>query len=407
VWETAVVIGREPGVALSRSGRSDHHRATGYEVGRTMASDRPLSKLVPLPDDVGDRDGLRASGAFSLALTEPAPVADGDHVLVHACVIVTVGATRASLVDTQRRSIRFVPRELGRVLEAHRGRSLAELARLEPEVDREMLRRWLGRLVTADLAMVVDDPEHFPEIDLTPADGPGVVTSAVVDLSPGSALDLPSLVAELDGLGCRHLELRHAEPVTPSEVGANLDSTEGSRLRSVQVVAPWTTAWTEPAVEALCAASARLSLLVLHGAPEPAELGDDRYRALLVTETVDDHAACGFVHARYFSPGLEMVVASRAGDTCLLGKVGIDRDGVIRNCPTHPVARGHLGVDRLADVVTSPEFRAPAAITKDEVAGCRVCELRSVCSHCQVRADDPRAKPTTCRYDPTTGRWDG
>lgn len=406
VWETAVAVGPQPGVLLVRTGRSDHHRTSGYEVGRTMASGRPLSKLLPLPGDVSDRDVLRASGAFGLALGEVADVADDDHVLLHACVVVTVGATRASLVDTQRRSLHLVPRELGLVLEAHRGRTLDQIVRADPHADRELLRRWFGRLVAADLAVVVDDPDRFPAIDLSPSGGPSVVESAVVDRDPDGGLDLAALVAELDELGCAHLELRYAEAVAPGDVGRDLASTEGSRLRSVQVIAPWAPGWTEDDVEALCADAPRLALLVLHGAPAAAELGDVRYRALLVTERVDDHAACGFVHARYLSPGLEMVVASRAGDTCLLGKVGVDRDGVIRNCPTHPVARGRVGVDRLADVVTTPEFLAPGAIRKDEVAGCRVCELRSVCSHCQVRADDPRAQPATCRYDPTTGRWD-
>jgi len=404
-----VVLGHEPGVTLARSGRSTHHRTTGYEVGRTRASERPLSKLVALPGDVSDRDVLRASGAFALAMTEPTALAPTDRVLLHACVVVTVGAVRASLVDTQRRSIHLVPRELGEVLQAHRGRSIAEIADRAPDADPSLLHRWLGRLVAADLATVVDDPpEAFPEIDLTPADhdlDDVAVTSAVVDIARDSTHDLVALVAELDGLGCAHLELRYPDPASPTDVEGHLAATDGSRLRSVQIVAPWTADWTEPAIESLCIAAPRLALLVLHGAPDAAELGDVRYRAVLVREAVGDHASCGQVNARYLSPGLDMVVASRSGDTCLAGKVGIDRDGMIRNCPTHPVARGRLGRDRLADVVATPEFRGPGAITKAEVAGCRVCELRSVCSHCQVRADDPFAQPATCRYDPTTGRW--
>jgi len=48
------------------------------------------------------------------------------------------------------------------------------------------------------------------------------------------------------------------------------------------------------------------------------------------------------------------------------------------------------------------------SITKDQVAVCRDCEFRYVCTDCRAYtqdADDPYSKPAKCTYDPYTATW--
>lgn len=406
VWEAAVRIRLGADTPVLRTATSRHHRTTGYEVGPSVMPALPLSKPLGLPHDLTERDLLRAAGAFRLAAAESRALEDDLRLLTHACVIVTVGARRAALVDTQRRSLAIVPAEIGRLLADMRGALVADVVSAARGMTEERARHWLGAVVAADLAFCTSEPaDRFPPVNLewkTPA----TILAAVVDIGPGSDHDLAALVGELDGLGCQRLELRYWMPVGAERVDRDLRATTGSRLRAVVVMAPWEGFGDEDDIEALCVEHGRLAQLTLHGAPAAQVLGDRRYRVVCLPRTPAGPDGCGEIHPLYFGLDLESVLVARAGDSCLLDKVGIAMDGSIRNCPSHPTPHGRLGETPLADVVVRSEFAGPGSLTKAEVAGCRVCEFRDVCSHCQVRADHPTAKPGACRYDPYTAVWD-
>ena len=310
VWETAVALRDDSGLPLIRSASSRHHRTAEQEVGQTYTSQIALSKLFDLPEGLTEAGVLVSSGFLDLNLTDPVSVSPDDRVLLHACVIVTVGAARATLVDTQRNQLYLAPLRLGQILEHHRGATGSEILDREPDVREADLYRWLGCLLATDLATTIDEPaENFPVIALGP-DQVRDIESAVVDIDADSDFDLAGLVEELDGLGCEHIELRYIDETNPDVLAADLAETDGSRLRSVQVIAPWTPDWTTEVIEQLCIDYARLARLTLHGAPEAATLGDERYQAALVARRLDGHDGCGQIHPLYFGLNLDSVIRS-------------------------------------------------------------------------------------------------
>jgi SPASM domain peptide maturase of grasp-with-spasm system len=410
IWTTAEQLRPQEESALHRAAPSTGARAAGYGVGTSMLSPRAISKLFALPEGETPAATLRGHGAVDLLLTDPVPVAADAVVVLHGCVFVTIGVTRATLADSQRGRLYLIPPRLGELVTDRRGATMAELLALDPGLDPEWLARWYGVLIAEDLATVVAEaPTRFPVVALRTEPLPGEergVIDAIIDQDAESAHDLAALASELDELRCEHLQLRYFGPADPARIERDLGAFGRSRLRTVEVIAPWAEQWTADAVEELWAGHDRLSSLILHGAAEAGTVGSERFSAHLVTDAPTSHQLCGQVHPGYFSVAMEAMQGAELGDSCLRGKVSVDAAGSIRHCPSHDRAYGMAGVDRLADIVAKPDFQAVGALKKREVAGCSSCEFRRVCSHCQVQAGTPAAKPATCTYDPLTGIWD-
>ena len=409
-WETAVEIRLDQGSDVLRSATSRHHRTNAYQVGRSMASETPLSKPLRLPAAVTERQVLRMHVGFNPASTQPTPIEDHARVLLHACVIVTPGATRAALIDTQRHQLALVPSEIGQILAARHDLALQEVLALGTELRPERIRHWLELLVAADFAFVTTEPgSRFPVVDLA-LQAPRAISNCVVDIDHESQHDLVVLAQELDALRCEHLELRYWTAIDADRLGGDLAAFEASRLRSIRVMAPASGIDTgqniDQVIEELCVRHARLSLLTLYRADQDRILGGPYFRAEWTQSDPGSPNECGQIHPLYFSLGIESVLRARAGDSCLLGKLGIDARSTVRNCPSHPVEHGRLGQDPLLNIVQRPEYLRPGLQTKAEVSDCAVCEFRDICSPCQVRASTPTAKPETCRYDPHAATWD-
>jgi len=69
---------------------------------------------------------------------------------------------------------------------------------------------------------------------------------------------------------------------------------------------------------------------------------------------------------------------------------------------------GNACSTQLKSVVNDRQLVQIGSITKDQVAVCRDCEFRYVCTDCRAYtqdADDPYSKPAKCTYDPYTATW--
>lgn len=119
---------------------------------------------------------------------------------------------------------------------------------------------------------------------------------------------------------------------------------------------------------------------------------------------------CGFVtKSSLMPPDPRQFFRLQSFNGCLAGKVSIDADGFIRQCPSMPVSFGRLGDIPLGQIVASSDFESVAHITSEKVAVCRTCEYRYACTGCLAftlpREGGLWGKPERCCYDPGRGIW--
>lgn len=326
-----------------------------------------------------------------------------------ACCVPVRGARRSTLCDLQRERYELIPNGLYEILSRYTDHTLDEIrADFAPPLH-PVLDEYFDFLVKQEFGFWCEDPAAFPPLELA-WERPEPVTNALIDVDERSRHDWPSLLGQLDALGCQALQVRFFRPAPLDELDAVLGAMANGRLRSVELLLPHDPAWGERTLEELCLRHQRVTGLLVHSAPEEGmELVAGLETVILFrTERVDSHAHCGRVGPEWFMASLEGFTEARAFNSCLNRKLSVDAAGEIRNCPSLPRSFGNAASTPLAAAAAHPAFRELWGITKDQVDTCRDCEFRYVCTDCRAHLRDPAdrlSKPARCTYDPYTAQW--
>jgi SPASM domain peptide maturase of grasp-with-spasm system len=326
-----------------------------------------------------------------------------------ACCVPVRGARRSTLCDLQRERYELIPNGLYEILARYTDHTLDEIRADFAPALHGTLDEYFDFLVREEFGFWCDDPGAFPPLDLA-WERPELVTNALIDVDERSRHDWPSLLGQLDALGCQALQVRFFRPAPVDELEAVLGAMDHGRLRSVELLLPHDPAWGERTLEALCLRHQRVTGLVVHSAPEEQVERIPGLETVIFhrTERIDSHAHCGRVSPEWFMTTLVGFAEARAFNSCLNRKLSVDAAGEIRNCPSLPGSFGNAARTPLLAAVQDPAFRALWGITKDQVETCRDCEFRYVCTDCRAHLRDPAdrlSKPAKCTYDPYTARW--
>ena len=332
--------------------------------------------------------------------------------VLFACCAPVRGARRSVVCDLQRQSFHFIPNGLYEILTEHAGATVAEIRqRYGHEYDDE-IDEYFEFLLHHELGFWCADPqgpERFPPLDLT-WEAPERITNAILDVDERSDHDFAKILGELDDLGCKALEVRCFHRPALAELRALLDATRHGRLRSIDLLAGYSPELAPDALESLVKRYRRLSGVVIHSAPESRALAPDsagvviRYRR----EAIDSPRCCGQIHPGYFAIDVETFAEAQRHNTCLNRKISIDARGEIRNCPSLPRSFGNVRATSLHSALAERDFKALWSINKNQIAVCKDCEFRYICTDCRAYlrdAGDLYSKPSKCTYDPYTAEW--
>lgn len=70
---------------------------------------------------------------------------------------------------------------------------------------------------------------------------------------------------------------------------------------------------------------------------------------------------------------------------------------------------GHVADTSLQAVLDNKTFNRYSHIRKDDIAVCKDCEFRHVCTDCRAYIENPQdiySKPLKCGYNPYTNNWE-
>lgn len=285
--------------------------------------------------------------------------------------------------------------------------------------DREGFAAFLGFLRDNEYVTLVDDRAQFPEIAST-WDEPGIVRDAILDVDTQHHA-YPEIIAELDALGCMHLQLRAYSPVFGlDDLVALAGLCHGTSIQVLEAVLQHSPHLTDEDYAAVVTQHRVISSLVLHSAPEDRRIevdyGVSGPSAALVTTLVElrraeltSHVDCGTITRRQLlRPSTTTFNELQAFNGCLHRKVAVDASGELRNCPAMPQSFGHHRLVGLGEVARSPDFQRAWRLKKDDIEVCRDCQFRYACTDCRAHLEDPddaHSKPLKCGYDPYTDTW--
>jgi SPASM domain peptide maturase of grasp-with-spasm system len=327
---------------------------------------------------------------------------------LYANCIPVKGARRSTVCDVQKQRMRLIPNDLFYILTELAGLPTTEIKRQFNGNCDEVIDDYFAMLSEEDYGFWCDEPDRFPPLDLS-WQRPETITNAIIDVDSSSKHHYHSLFSQLDDLGCQAVQVRAYDDLTLADLEEILTQAESHRLRHLDLVIKFQPELTAETLTAFCLAHQVISRITVHSSPQksrarvhPLPIVIDYYTFPLTP------SSCGVISPRFFSLTVEHFTEAQNFNSCLNRKIGIAADGEIKACPAMKRSFGNACSTDLKSVVSDPQLVQIGSITKDQVAVCRDCEFRYVCTDCRAYtqdAGDPYSKPAKCMYDPYTATW--
>jgi len=318
------------------------------------------------------------------------------------------GARRSTICDLQYQRAQLIPNDLYKILTEHAGKSVAGIKEhFNHECD-ALIDEYFTLLIRKNFAFWCDEPEFFTPLNLE-WDSAAAFTNAIIDVDAGSAHDYTAIFTQLDSVGTQAVQIRSYGVLSVSEIERIVTASEATACRHLEFSMAYEPSFTDEWLTALCMEHHVITRLVFHSSP--------RFRALrllphpvIVTFSTGAMTpdSCGQVHPAFFSYTLQHFTEAQHFNTCLNRKISICPNGEIKNCPSMTTSFGNIATTTLRSLVGHSELVQIGSITKDQIAVCKDCEFRYVCTDCRAYRADPEdlySKPARCSYDPYTATW--
>lgn len=320
------------------------------------------------------------------------------------------GAKNALICDFQRKIMQPIPLALYEILNDNRDKDIDSLLKLFSLEEQKIVNDYFTFLIDKEFGHNVEDPCQFPAVNLSWY-SPNKITHSIVDYCNNSDYDLIQAVRLLSNIGCKHLQIRLFSELPEPFILNILEEVEGSAMSflSIEIIAPYSQFYTEAFCKKVFSMSPRLLLLQLYNSDVNRIMHLDENTSVIYSQkNIESHHHCGIISKDYFILNQEMYLEGRKKNTCLNGKLSIDIEGNIKNCPSMKKSYGKIDETHLFEVLEISDFFALWGITKDKIDICKDCEYRFVCTDCRAYLTDPEDKhsqPLKCGYNPYTGEW--
>lgn len=331
------------------------------------------------------------------------------------------GATTSAIYDLSRHRMVLFPSAYFDVILTLDGMAAASLCQegLGDQNEARKIRHVIDYLIENEVAAVVANGEHFPSLATTFV-RPSVIHNAIIDVDR-TWHDFPKIFAELDGLGCQYVQIRVFSHAYDLEKLRNiLVSAMDTTIRGFELLITYSAQCTPNILSRFVAENALVSHLTVHSAPMDSMIAvdreDDEQRGLATgrlvrytRERITSDLSCGKIELGSINaPSMPVFTETKNHNGCLNGKISIDKDGLVKNCPSFCRAYGKFGSVTLASVVEDAGFRNAWDIKKDQISVCKDCQFRYACTDCRAHVQvsgDLFSKPSRCGYDPYNDVW--
>jgi len=276
--------------------------------------------------------------------------------------------------------------------------------------NRKIILDYFDRLFKADLLTFTDFAEYYARID-TAWDYPGEISNAIIDVDRQTG-QVTSYVEQLTQLGCRYVQIRFFSKLSLPLLKQILMELETSIVESIEIFAPYETDGMLRGLIQLMKKHYRIRTFSLFNAPQNMVKYSRTVgfgQIVTVKTEVKGHLSCGVVSHHYFITNISTYTESLAHNSCLNRKISIDVDGNIKNCPSMSQSFGNIRDTTLREALDHPDFKKYWNVTKDQIAVCKDCEFRYICTDCRAYLENPEdmySKPLKCGYNPYTCEWE-
>jgi SPASM domain peptide maturase of grasp-with-spasm system len=328
-------------------------------------------------------------------------------VILNSNCILVKGANRAVICDLQLQQMHFIPMSLYDLLYNHSGKTINQIKECYENKYDDIIDDYLEE---KDCVFYTNTPENFPPINLE-WDYPSKLSNAIIDVDSSSNFNILNVIDQLNELRCKNIQLRFFCEKEKEEIISILKYIKDkiSIIISVELYlksCEWTTKST---LSNIYSKYQRLTQCIIYNAKsnDITSFGDKNL--IYSKQNINSEIHCGKISMQYFSINLKTFTESKHFNSCLNRKIGIDKNGNIKNCPSMQHSYGNVKKTLLNDVINRKNYQDIWNINKDQIETCKDCEYRYVCTDCRAYIETPeniKSKPLKCGYNPYTNEWE-
>ncbi|MFD2286169.1 grasp-with-spasm system SPASM domain peptide maturase [Pedobacter petrophilus] len=241
------------------------------------------------------------------------------------------------------------------------------------------------------------------------------ITNVIIEYNENLNYDC-QFIKQLFNLNVSGLEIRCYHSPNLEKLGAFLETFNGTVLNHIKLILPYSSDLNIKVLEKLIKKNLRIKNFLIHSAPSDTtfKVYKDSVQVIHFAQAINNCLFCGMIRSAYFTTNIELFTESQHHNTCLNRKLSITGDGLIKNCPSMQESYGNMLETELDNVLADKDFRKYWNLKKDDVAVCKECEFRYVCTDCRAFTEQTKknnegldiSKPLKCGYNPYTNQWD-
>ncbi|WP_343687880.1 grasp-with-spasm system SPASM domain peptide maturase [Chryseobacterium gleum] len=329
-------------------------------------------------------------------------------------ILITKGPTRILISDLQRNISELYPLELYEIIVELKSYSIETILKDYDQESRSIVHEYIDLLLEKEYGFITENDwdRNFPPLSFEHHE-PSTITNLFIEMADTGILK--KIYTSVENLGIKHLVIYSLNPLTSKDF-IEIDTIfKNSVLSGIEVFSPFHQKINLSFVQALQKKTIRLYSLIFYNCSKPPFKAKNEYRFSLHFLKDDlKISACGKVELKYFNTNIPKVIEAINHNSCLYKKMGIDKNGNLKNCPLMNESFGNINSQNLEETINQPGFKKYWNLTKDYIETCKDCEFRYVCTDCRAYTENAEknkeglniSKPLKCGYNPYTGVWE-
>lgn len=320
------------------------------------------------------------------------------------------GHLRSSIADLERAKIKLIPNELYDMIIAYHGKKIKTIVEEYASVEgsRDIIQEYIEFLLEEEFIFLSANEEtELLTPENTDYEKPYAITNAIIDHNQQSRFSFQKIIAELEELGCRAIQLRFYDEISLEKLMEIVALTQHTLFRQVEVILKYVSEEYLSDLKIQLQNHRRVLNVTIHSMPDNRPIEQEVKRQYVFTkEQIHSCLSCGQIAPFFFDFFTTHYLLGKKHNTCLYKKISVDVNGNIKNCPSMAKSFGNTETRSLAEALQEEGIKEYWNITKDQVTTCKECEFRLVCTDCRAYLEnDVYGKPKKCRYDPYTATW--
>ncbi len=321
------------------------------------------------------------------------------------------GAKRSSICDLQRQRIHFIPNILYAIITGYSGTTIEYVKSIYGQENSIAIDSYFEFLQQEELIFFTLAPESFPLLSLE-WKTPSAITNGIWDIDENVGHVIPKVVSSLNKIGCKNIQLRNFSMFSIKKIEYLLSFFENTRIENIEILIQYQSECLLGNIQDMLQKFHRISSIFIYSAPQTELIYEAPFHdgnIYYIAENISSSLFCGKVFPKDFSINIPTFTESHHHNSCLNRKISIDVEGNIKNCPSMSQSFGNIKDTTLQEALDHPDFKKYWNVTKDQIAVCKDCEFRYICTDCRGYIENPEdmySKPLKCGYNPYTCEWE-